>query len=439
MKRNFNRLANFLSLHCRSAKQHQFLPQRHGSSCDPGCQRARWPWRWNGGAWEQPGRSHWGEVGWRWHRGAREQPGSSHWGDVGPRGKGAVPAEKLQLRHHLSIWQADEGSLHGWPQHLWDSAGRRQLDASCIGEFRVFRRWGRGFLAKGAAGGGTREVPAAGTEKENGRRTWKTTPEERLSLVPLWFILRSTVLGFPGAMDVFGPRRRGLRSAAVLSSGAVAGWPVLLQHSCSDCWSHMFRWQLRCWPPQTAVGILWKLRLLLPGKPYCDHSHREVCDGWILVDYAGSWAAVLLHVYFNVSVVLVHLLRGEYRKCWEAGREGSCQSDHSVSRQSSSRHRQVCLLMARQVRVCLGRTGHRQPQWRHQCSGGLSPRGFRAFRQPRRYPQRGKATGQLLVRSPLWGAEAVGLPLVDKVDCKHRKCTQGRRWNGGVFLQRQEG
>ena len=55
------------------------------------------------------------------------------------------------------------------------------------------------------------------------------------------------------------------------------------------------------------------------------------------------------------------------------------------------------------------------------------PRGFKAFRPPRRYPQRGKATGQLLVRSPLWGAKAVGLPLVDKVDSKHRKCTQGRR------------
>ena len=40
-------------------------------------------------------------------------------------------------------------------------------------------------------------------------------------------------------------------------------------------------------------------------------------------------------------------------------------------------------------------------------------------------------------RSALWGAEAVGLPLVDKVDSKHRKCTQGRRWNGGVFLKKR--
>ena len=57
----------------------------------------------------------------------------------------------------------------------------------------------------------------------------------------------------------------------------------------------------------------------------------------------------------------------------------------------------MCLLMARQVRVCLGRPGHRQPQWRHQRSGGLSPRGFRAFRQPRLYPQRGNV--------PLYGEQ----------------------------------
>jgi len=31
-------------------------------------------------------------------------------------------------------------------------------------------------------------------------------------------------------MDVFGPRRRGLRSGAVLGTGAVAGCPVPLQH-----------------------------------------------------------------------------------------------------------------------------------------------------------------------------------------------------------------
>ena len=65
-------------------------------------------------------------------------------------------------------------------------------------------------------------------------------------------------------------------------------------------------------PRQKKVGALWKLRLFGPGRPYCDHSHREVFDGWILVDRAGSWTAVLLHVYFGVCVVVVRLLREGY-------------------------------------------------------------------------------------------------------------------------------
>ena len=269
-----NRLANFLSLHCRWAKQHQFLPQRHGITWNSRCQRARWPWR--------------------WHRGAWEQLGSSHCGDVGARGKGALPTEKLDLRRHPSIWQADEGSLQGWPQHLWDSARRRRLDPWCIGEFRVFRRWGRGFLAKGAGGGWSREVPAAGAEKENGKGTWETTQDRGVLLLPDLVLLHSTVLGQPGANDVFGPRRRGLRSAAVLVPGAGAGWPALHQLHRSDWWSQIFR------STTESVGILWQLRLFLPGLHYCSHSHREVCDGWILVDRAGSWPAVLLHVYSHV-------------------------------------------------------------------------------------------------------------------------------------------
>ena len=216
MKRIFNRLANFLSLLCRWAKQHQFLPQRHGITWNSRCQRAcRWPWR--------------------WHRGAWERLGSSHWGDVGPRVEGALPTEKSELRHRPSIWQADESSLQGFPQHLRDSARRRQLDASCIGEFRFFRHWGLWFLAKGSGGGGSREVPAEGTEKENGRGTWNFTPDYGLWLVPLVFPLHSSVLGPPGAIDAFGPRRRGLRSGAVLGTGAVAGCFVLLQLHCSDC------------------------------------------------------------------------------------------------------------------------------------------------------------------------------------------------------------
>ena len=276
MKRSFNRLASFLSLRCRWAKQHQFLPQRHGITWNSRCQRARWPWRWHRGAWEQLGRS--------------------HWGDVGPRGKGALPTEMLRLRRHQSIWQADESSLQGWPQHFRNSARRRRLDPWCIGEFRVFRRWGRGFLAKGAGGGWSREVPAAGAEKENGKGTWETTLDRGVLLLPDLVLLHSTVLGQPGANDVLGlgPRRRGLRSAAVLVPGAGAGCPVLHQLQCSDCRSQIFR------STTESVGILWQLRLFLPGLHYCSHSHREVCDGWILVDRAGSWPAVLLHVYSHV-------------------------------------------------------------------------------------------------------------------------------------------
>ena len=406
MKRSFNRLANFLSLHCRWAKQHQFLPQRHGITWNSRCQRARWPWR--------------------WHRGAWEQLGSSHWGDVGARGKGALPTEKLDLRHHPSIWQADEGSLQGWPQHLRDSARRRRLDPWCIGEFRVFRRWGCRFLAKGAAGGGAREVPAAGTDKEDGRGTCERTPDGCVLLVPRFFLRHTTVLVPPDAIDVFGPQRSGLRCAALLGTGAGAGWRVHEQLQCSDCWSQLSR------STTESVGILWQLRLFLPGLHHCDHSHREVGDGWILVDRAGSWAAVLLHLYFRGSVVLVQLLADGYQARWVGGRAGSCQSDHRVSRQSSSRHQQMRLLMARQIRVCLGRPGHRQPQWRHQRGCGFSPMGFEAFRRSRHNSRRGKATGQLLVRSPLWGAEAVGLPLVDKVDRKHRKSAWWRRGNGGL-------
>ena len=160
------------------------------------------------------------------------------------------------------------------------------------------------------------------------------------------------------------------------------------------------------------------------------------------MERAGSWTALLLHVYFPVCVAVVWVFREGHQASWDLGREGSCRADPQeprVWRQSFSRHRQVRLLMARQIRVCLGRVGRRQPQWQHQCSSGLPAQGFKGFRQPRRHPGRGKATGQLLVRSPLWGEEAVGLPLVDKVDCKHRMCTQGRRWNAGLLLQRQEG
>ena len=48
------------------------------------------------------------------------------------------------------------------------------------------------------------------------------------------------------------------------------------------------------------VDIQWHLRLFLPGLHHCDHSHREVYDGWILVDRPGSWTAVLLPIYFYV-------------------------------------------------------------------------------------------------------------------------------------------
>ena len=50
------------------------------------------------------------------------------------------------------------------------------------------------------------------------------------------------------------------------------------------------------------ASVLCTLRLCRPGRPYCDHSHREVCDGWILVGRAGSWTAVLLHLYSHVCV-----------------------------------------------------------------------------------------------------------------------------------------
>ena len=49
------------------------------------------------------------------------------------------------------------------------------------------------------------------------------------------------------------------------------------------------------------------------------------------------------------------------------------------------------------------------------------------------------ATGQLLVRSPLWGTQAMGLTLVDKVDSKHRTCTWGRGRNGGVLFKGMNG
>ena len=338
MKRSFNRLANFLSLHCRWAKQHQFLPRRHGITWNSRCQRARWPWR--------------------WHRGAWEELGSSHWGYAGPRGKGALPREKLDLRHHRSIWQADESSLQGWPQHLRDSARRRRLDPWCIGEFRVFRRWGRGFLAKGSGGGGTREVPAAGAEKENGKGTWEATQDRGVLSVPLFSLFAAVHLGLLVLWTRLDPED--VASPELVCFGMVLSLAGLCIYSCTapgTWWSQLPR------STTESVGILCTLRLFLPGKPYCDRSHCEVCNGWILVDYAGSWAAVLLHVDFHVWSVAASLLRGAYQVEWEAGREGSCQSDHRVRRQSSSRHRQMRLLMARQIRVCLGCPGHRQLQW----------------------------------------------------------------------------
>ena len=171
--------------------------------------------------------------------------------------------------------------------------GALRLDPWCIGEFRVFRHWGRGFLAKRAGGGGTREVPAAGTEKENWKGTWKRTPEASVFKHPL----HSMLLKLPGAIDVWGPQRlRGLPRAALLGTGAGGGWPVHLQLHCSDCWSQIFRFTTE------EVGVLCTVRLCRPGRPYCDHSHREVCDGWILVGRAGSWTAVLLHLYSHVCV-----------------------------------------------------------------------------------------------------------------------------------------
>ena len=229
-------------------------------------------------------------------------------------------------------------------------------------------------------------------------------------------------------MELFWPARWGLCIAPVLGSGAVAGCPVLVQLDGSGFWSQISR------STTEEVGLSWKLRLFRAGRPCCNHSHCEVCAGRILVDRVGSWVAVLLPIYCHVYGKL-GLLRdvGNYPK-----RVG-VRTDHRVSRQSSSRHRQVRVLMARKIRVCLGRAGHRLPQGQHQRGGGLPARGLGGLRQARPHPGKRKNTGHLLVRSPLRGTQEVGLPLVDKVDSKHRKSTWGRCRNGGLLFQRHEG
>ena len=130
------------------------------------------------------------------------------------------------------------------------------------------------------------------------------------------------------------------------------------------------------------------------------------------------------------------LLRENYHTRREEGEAGSCPADHSVSRRSSSRHQQNVFARGQANTSVLGTPWS---QVAAQRGGGLPARGFKGFRQPRHNSRRGKARGELLVCSPLWGEEAVGLPLVDKVDCKHRKCAQRRRANGGLLLQRHEG
>ena len=147
--------------------------------------------------------------------------------------------------------------------------------------------------------------------QERTRKMEEELVKERRTVAFCWFpgffLRHTTVLVPPGAIDVFGPQRSGLRCAALLGTGAGAGWRVHEQLQCSDCWSQLSR------STTESVGILWQLRLFLPGLHHCDHSHREVGDGWILVDRAGSWAAVLLHLYFRGSVVLVQLLADGYQ------------------------------------------------------------------------------------------------------------------------------
>ena len=106
--------------------------------------------------------------------------------------------------------------------------------------------------------------------------TGKRNAWARLSIlsfvIPLLFSCAALLLRPAGAMDVYEDPEDYEDSPVlhVLGSGAVAGWPVHQQLQCSDFWSQLFR------STTEKVGALWKLRLFGPGRPYCDHSHREV-------------------------------------------------------------------------------------------------------------------------------------------------------------------
>ena len=151
------------------------------------------------------------------------------------------------------------------------------------------------------------------------------------------------------------------------------------------------------------------------------------CDGWILVDRAGSWTAVLLHVYSHVCVCM-SLFASSEKAIDDLGErmdeQAVAQRTIVFRRRSSSRHRQMCVLMARQISSLLG------TPWSQVAAVATSvqqwsscPEGSKDFGSHDTIPERGKARGEVLVHSPLWGAKAVGLPLVDKVDSKHRKST----------------
>ena len=95
----------------------------------------------------------------------------------------------------------------------------------------------------------------------------------------------------------------GLCIAAVLGSDAVAALSLWTSAA------RIFSLQLVLFSFTTEeVGTFWKLQLLPPEQRYCDHNHLDVCDSWILVDragsWAGSWAAVLCHIYCHVSGIL---------------------------------------------------------------------------------------------------------------------------------------
>ena len=238
-------------------------------------------------------------------------------------------------------------------------------------------------------------------------------------------------------------------------------------------WCYGRVWTPKTWPPQSWCALAWCCRWLVcaftaallrvHGGLSCPGPRRKV-----LVYYAPYGCFFLGSLTVTVAIVRYVMAGFWWTTCWQLGcRAVACRLScvecccvsppRSVSSGMRGRTRRQLPIgpscsKAKFVQAPANAFAHGQANtsllgmpWSQAAAVVTSARRWSFYQRVQRisaattlFPEEERLQGSVLVRSPLWGEKAVGLPLVDKVDCKHRKCAQRRRGNGGLLLQRHE-